>query len=66
MSTPDPFRRLRRLVPFLAAAVILQAVLFAAAMWARPLPAAWPLLAGDIVFTGVVLVVLWRTLGRRR
>lgn len=66
MSQPDPYQRLRRLVPWLAAAVILQAVLFALAMWSRPVPAAWPILAGDIVFTGVVLVVLWRVLRRRR
>ena len=66
MSNPDPYLRLRRLVPWLAAAVILQAVLFAFAMWSRPVPAAWPVLAGDIVFTGAVLVVLWRVLRRRR
>ena len=29
------------------------------------LPAIWPILVGDIVFTLVVVVLLWRWLGRR-
>lgn len=30
------------------------------------IPAAWPLVAGDLVFTGVLLFFLWRLLGRKR
>lgn len=66
MSSPDPSVRLRRLVPWLAFAVIAQAVLFAVALWAEKLPPVWPILAGDLVFTAVVLAVLWRVLGRGR
>jgi uncharacterized membrane protein YhhN len=46
-------------------AVIIQAGFFIYALFAHKLPTAWPMLAGDLVFSAVVLFWLWRTLGRR-
>ena len=65
MSRPDPAPRLRRLVPFLAGAVALLAGLFAYVVITGRAPALWPLLLGDLLFTGVRGFALWRLLGRR-
>jgi hypothetical protein len=65
MSRPDPAARLRRLVPVLAGAVALLAGLFAYVVVTGRAPALWPLLAGDLVFTGLLGFALWRLLGRR-
>ena len=59
MSKTDLSRKLRWLVPLLGLAVIIQAGFFIYALLA------WPMLAGDLVFSALVLGVLWRTLGRR-
>jgi hypothetical protein len=65
MSAPDPQARLRRLVPFLALAVALFAGVFVFALVSGRAPALWPLLAGDLLFTAILVFVLWRLLGRR-
>ena len=65
MSRPDPAPRLRSLVPFLAGAVALLAALFAYVLVTGRAPALWPLLLGDLLFTGVLVFALWRLLGRR-
>jgi hypothetical protein len=66
MDKPDPLAKLRRLLPWLAAAVIVQAGLFVFAAWSKRLPPVWPIVVGDLGFTLVLLFVLWRLLGRRR
>ena len=66
MSAPDPLAKPRRFVPLLAILVVLQAVLFVVAVFAGRLPPLWPLAAGDLAFSGGLLYVLWRMLGRPR
>jgi predicted lysophospholipase L1 biosynthesis ABC-type transport system permease subunit len=61
----DPLQKLRRLVPWLFAAIVLQVGCFLYVVMTHELPAIWPILVGDIVFTLVVVVLLWRWLGRR-
>ena len=65
MSKPDLSQKLRWLVPLLGLAVIIQAGFFIYTLFAHKLLTAWPLLACDLVFSALVLSVLWRTLGRR-
>ena len=65
MSRPDPAARLRRLVPLRAGAVALLAGLFAFVVATGRAPALWPVLVGDLLFTGILVFVLWRLLGRR-
>jgi hypothetical protein len=65
MSGPDPATRLRRLVPLLAGAVAGLAGLFGFVVVTGRAPALWPLLAGDLLFTGLLVFALWRLLGRR-
>jgi hypothetical protein len=65
MSKTDLSRKLRWLVALLGLAVIIQAGFFIYALLAHKLPPVWPMLAGDLVFSALVLFVLWRTLGRR-
>ena len=66
MSTPDPLAKLRRFVPLLALIILLQAVFLAYALFASKLPRVWPLVVGDLVFSGVLVFFLWRLLGRKR
>lgn len=66
MSAPDPLARLRRFVPLLAVVIVLQAAALGYGLFARKLPKLWPLVLGDLVFSGVLLFVLWRLLGRPR
>ncbi|MFZ9978625.1 MAG: hypothetical protein ACO3HN_01580 [Opitutales bacterium] len=66
MSSPDPLAKLRRFVPFLSVLVVLQAVALGYALFAQKLPKLWPLVLGDLVFSGGLLFVLWRMLGRPR
>ena len=66
MSTPDPLAKLRRFVPLLAILVVLQAVALGYGLFAQKLPKLWPLVVGDLVFSAVLLFVLWRMLGRPR
>lgn len=65
MSAPDPLARLRRLVPVLGLVVLLLAGLFGYVLVTGRGPALWPLVLGDLLFTGILVVVLWRSLGRR-
>jgi hypothetical protein len=65
MSAPDPRARLRRLVPVLGIAVLLLAGLFAYTLVTGRASALWPLVLGDLLFTGILVFVLWRLLGRR-
>ena len=66
MSSPDPLAKLRRFVPLLSILVVLQAVALGYVLFAQKLPKLWPLLLGDLVFSGVLLFVLWRMLVRPR
>ena len=66
MSDPDPLAKLRRFVPLLTAVIVLQAGFLVYALFADKLPKVWPLVVGDLVFSGILLIVLWRFLGRRR
>ncbi|MFM7743684.1 MAG: hypothetical protein ACKOBS_07050 [Verrucomicrobiota bacterium] len=66
MSDQGPLAKLRRFVPLLAVLIVLQAALFVVALFAGRLPPLWPLAAGDLVFSGGLLYVLWRMLGRPR
>jgi hypothetical protein len=66
MSDPDPLVKLRRFVPLLATVVLLQAGFLIYALFAQKLPRVWPLVVGDLVFSGVLLAFLWRLLGRKR
>jgi hypothetical protein len=66
MTAPDPLAKLRRFVPLLALVILLQAGFLVYALFANKLPKVWPLVAGDLVFTGVLLFFLWRLLCRRR
>ena len=66
MSVPDPLAKLRRFVPLLTLVILLQAGFLVYALFAAKLPKVWPLLVGDLVFSGILLFVLWRFLVRRR
>ena len=66
MSSPDPLAKLRRLVPLLVLVIVLQAGFLVYALVAEKLPKVWPLVAGDLVFSAVLVFFLWRLLGRRR
>ena len=66
MSDPDPLAKLRRFVPVLAILIVLQAVALGYGLFAQKLPKLWPLVVGDLVFSAVLLFVLWRMLGRPR
>ena len=66
MSDPDPLAKLRRFVPLLAGVIVLQAGFLLYALFAQKLPRVWPLVVGDLVFSGILLLVLWRFLVRRR
>ena len=66
MSDPDPLAKLRRFVPLLAILIVLQAVDVGYGLFAQKLPKLWPLVVGDLVFSAVLLFVLWRMLGRPR
>ena len=66
MSAPDSLAKLRRFVPLLALVILLQAGFLVYALFADRLPKVWPLVAGDLVFSGILLFFLWRLLGRKR
>ena len=66
MSDPDPLAKLRRFVPLLTVVIVLQAGFLLYALFAQKLPRVWPLVVGDLVFSAVLLFVLWRMLGRPR
>ena len=66
MSDQDPLAKLRRFVPLLAILIVLQAGFLGYGLFAQKLPKLWPLVVGDLVFSGVLLFVLWRMLGRPR
>ena len=66
MSDPDPLAKLRRFVPLLALVILLQAGFLVYAQFSDRLPKVWPLVAGDLIFSGILLFFLWRLLGRKR
>jgi hypothetical protein len=66
MSAPDSLAKLRRFVPLLAVVIFLQAAFLVYALFADKLPMVWPLVAGDLFLSGILLFVLWRFLVRRR
>jgi hypothetical protein len=66
MSTPDPLAKLRRFVPLLAVVIVVQAAVLVGALLTSRLPRLWPLVVGDLVFSAVLLAVVWRLLGRPR
>lgn len=66
MSDPDPLAKLRRFVPLLTLVITLQAGFLVYALFAQKLPKVWPLVVGDLVFSGILLAFLWRFLGRKR
>jgi len=66
MSDPDPLAKLRRFVPLLKLVILVQAGFLLYARFAHKLPKVWPLVVGDLVFSGILLFVLWRFLVRRR
>jgi hypothetical protein len=66
MSAPDSLAKLRRFVPLLALIIVVQAGFLLYAFFAEKLPRVWPLVVGDLVFSGILLFVLWRFLVRRR
>ena len=66
MSAPDPLTKLRRFVPLLVLVILLQAGFLVYALFAQKLPKVWPLVAGDLVFSAILVFFLWRLLGRRR
>jgi hypothetical protein len=66
MSTPDPLAKLRRFVPLLAILILVQAGFLLYALFSGRLPRLWPLVAGDLLFSAILLGVLWRMLGRPR
>ena len=66
MSDSDPLAKLRRFVPLLALVIFAQAGFLAYALFTDKLPKVWPLVVGDLVFSGILLAFLWRLLGRRR
>lgn len=66
MSDPDPLAKLRRFVPLLVLVILLQAGFLVYALFAQKLPKVWPLVAGDLVFSAILVFFLWRLLGRKR
>ena len=66
MSDPDPYQRLRKLVPFMVAVIFFQVGCFAFVLFAKDKPRLWPMIACDLGLTVVVFCVLWRVLGRKR
>jgi hypothetical protein len=66
MSDPDPLAKLRRFVPLLAVVIVVQAGFLGFALLTGRLPQAWPLVVGDLVFSAILLGVVWRMLGRPR
>ncbi|MEN9653200.1 MAG: hypothetical protein RL303_920 [Verrucomicrobiota bacterium] len=66
MSNPDPLAKLRRFVPLLALVIVVQAGFLGFALLTGRLPQAWPLVVGDLVFSAILLGVVWRMLGRPR
>lgn len=65
MNEEDSKAKLRRLVPWLLGAIFLMLIACVALLLIGRHVPVWPLLAGDIIFTGVLLFCLWRILGRR-
>ncbi len=65
MNEQESKEKLRRLVPWIVAAIFL--MLGACVLLIKSEhPRLWPLVVGDLVFTSALLFFLWRALGRRR
>jgi protein-S-isoprenylcysteine O-methyltransferase Ste14 len=65
MNEHDSKEKLRRLVPWIVAAIFF--MLGACVVLVKSdRPMLWPLVVGDLLFTLALLFFLWRALGRRR
>ena len=65
MNEEESKAKLRRLVPWLLGAIFLMLIACVALLLVGRHVPLGPLLAGDIIFTSVLLFCLWRILGRR-
>lgn len=65
MNEEESKQKLRRLVPWIVAAIIFMALSCVVLVLSGRSFGLWPMVVGDLVFTGVVLWVIWRSLGRR-
>lgn len=61
----DPLAKLRALVPWIFFGILIQAGFFVAVILGQHSLPVGPLLAGDVIFTLVIIFLLWRWLGRR-
>jgi len=66
MKPEESNAQLRRLVPWLGGAALAVVVGGVALALATKREGPWVLVAADVVFTLVLLVALWRALGRKR
>lgn len=66
MTPEESDAKLRRLVPWLAGAVLAVVLGGVALALATKREGPWVLVAADVVFTLILLVALWRALGRKR
>ncbi len=66
MTPEESNTKLRRLVPWLGGAILTVVVGGVALALATKREGPWVLVAADVVFTLVLLVALWRALGRKR
>jgi hypothetical protein len=66
MTPEESNAKLRRLVPWLGGAVLAVVLGGVALAWATQREGPWVLVAADVAFTLVLLVALWRALGRKR
>ena len=66
MTPEESNAKLRRLVPWIAGAIVAVLLGGVALVLATKREGAWVLVVTDVAFTLVLLVALWRALGRRR
>jgi len=66
MTPEESNAKLRRLVPWLAGAILAIVLGGAALALATKREGPWVLVVADVVFTLVLLAALWRALGRKR
>jgi hypothetical protein len=66
MTPEESNAKLRRLVPWLAGAILAVALGGVALALATKREGPWVLVVADVVFTLVLLAALWRALGRKR
>jgi hypothetical protein len=66
MTPEESNAKLRRLVPWLAGAILAVVLGGVALALATKREGPWVLVVADVVFTLVLLAALWRALGRKR